>query len=42
MKILLPNLRFSFDASNTIEELDYCIDQLKEMVTINSITSKSS
>ena len=37
---LLPNLRFSFDASNTIEEIDICIDQLKELVEKNPLASK--
>ena len=36
---LLPNLRFSFDASNTKEELDFCIEQIKEAVSKNPLKS---
>ena len=38
---LLPNLRFSFDASNTIEELDHCIEQLKDIVKKNPLESSA-
>ena len=38
---LLPNLRFSFDASNTKKELDYCVDQLKKIVEKNPLEVES-
>jgi len=34
---LMPNLRFSFDASNSKEELDYCVDHLKKIVAKNPV-----
>jgi cysteine desulfurase len=34
---LLPNLRFSFDASNTFEEIDHCVKKLKTIVEQNPV-----
>ena len=34
---LLPNLRFSFDASNTFEEIDHCLRELKSIVEQNPV-----
>lgn len=34
---LLPNLRFSFDTSNTFEEIDYCVRELRSIVEQNPV-----